>query len=71
MQPSLKELGLSIEDHGWKDNKKKKQNAIQLHLLSKSLICTVKIAEKQCIGYIFLLGERYNDKITTEYTSRR
>ena len=23
MQPSLKELGLSIEDHGWKDNKKK------------------------------------------------
>ena len=64
--PSLKEMGLSLEDHDWKNNMAK-QNTIQLHLLNKSFIYTVKIAEKQCIGCIFLLGEKYDDKITTEY----
>ena len=68
--PLLKGMGLSIEDHDWKDNKIK-QNTIQLHLLNKSFIYTVNINEKQCIGYIFLLGERYNDKITTEYILKR
>ena len=63
--PSLKGMGLSIEDHDWKDNKTK-QNTIQLHLLNKSFIYTVNINEKECIDYIFLLGERYNDKVTTE-----
>ena len=53
MLPSLKGMGLSIEDHDWKDNKTKK-NTIQLHLLNKSFIYTVNINEKQCIGYIFL-----------------
>ena len=64
--PSLKEMGLSLEDHDWKNNMTK-QNTIQLHLLNKSFIYTVKIAEKQCIGCIFLFGEKYDDKITTEY----
>ena len=68
--PSLKLMGLSIEDDDWK-NKKTKQNTIQLHLLNKSFIYTVNIKEKQCIGYIFLLGKRYDDKITTEYISKR
>ena len=68
--PSLKGMGLSIEDHNWKDHKTK-QNTIQLHLLDKSFIYTVNINEKQCIGYIFLLGERYNDKITTEYIVKK
>ena len=68
--PSLKEMGLSLEDHDWKNNMTK-QNTIQLHLLNKSFIYTMKIAEKQCIGYIFLLGEKYDDKITTEYTLKR
>ena len=68
--PSLKEMGLSLEDHDWKNNMTK-QNTIQLHLLNKRFIYTMKIAEKQCIGYIFLLGEKYDDKITTEYTLKR
>ena len=68
--PSLKEMGLSLEDHNWKDNTTKK-NTIQLHLLNKSFIYTVNIAEKQCIGYIFLLGERFDDKITTEYIVKK
>ena len=68
--PSLKLMGLSIEDDDWKNNKTK-QNTIQLHLLNKSFIYTVNIKEKQCIGYIFLLGKRYDDKITTEYISKR
>ena len=63
-------MGLSIEDHDWKDNKTK-QNTIQLHLLNKSFIYTVNINEKQCIGYIFLLVERYNNKITTEYIVKK
>ena len=63
-------MGLSIEDHDWKDNKTK-QNTIQLHLLNKSFIYTVNINEKQCIDYIFLLGERYNNKITTEYIVKK
>ena len=68
--PSLKEMGLSLEDHDWKNNMTK-QNTIQLHLLNKSFIYTMKIAEKQCIGYIFLLGEKYHYKITTEYILKR
>ena len=63
-------MGLSIEDHDWKDNKTK-QNTIQLHLLNKSFIYTVNFSEKQCIGFTFLLGERYNNKITTEYILKR
>ena len=51
--PLLRELGLNIEDHNWKDNKTK-QNTIQLHLLNKSLIYTVSIAEKQCIGFYWV-----------------
>ena len=68
--PSLKKTGLSIEDHDWKNNKTK-QNTIQLHLLNKSFIYTVNIVKNQCNGYIFLLGERYDDKITTEYILKR
>ena len=68
--PSLKGMGLSIEDHDWKDIKTK-QNTIQLHLLKKSFIYTANINEKQCISYIFLLGERYNNKITTEYIVKK
>ena len=63
--PSLKEMRPGIEDHDWKDNKTKK-NTIQ-HLSNKSFIYTIKFKENQCIGYIFLLGERYEDKVTTEY----
>ena len=50
--PSLKELGLSIEDHDWKDNKRK-QNTIQLHLLNKSFIYTVKLQENNVLVIFF------------------
>ena len=63
--PSLKEIGMHIENDDWIENKTK-DNTIQLHII----ICfqyTASVKKKQCIGYIFLLGERVDDKITTKY----
>ena len=54
--PSLKGLGLSIEDDNWVKNKTK-DNTIELHILNKSFSRTIDIKKEQCIGFIILLGE--------------
>ena len=64
--PSLKGLGLSIENDDWAENKTK-DDTIQLHILNKSFTHTIDIKKKQCIGFIFLLGDQYTDKISTNY----
>ena len=64
--PSLKRLGLSIENDDWAENKTK-GNTIQLHILKKGFTHTIDIEKIQCIGFIVLLGERYADTITTKY----
>ena len=64
--PSLKSLGLHIENEDWVTNKTK-DNTIQLHILNRSFNYTARIKKKQCIGFIFLLGERSTDPIYTKY----
>ena len=36
------------------------------HILNRSFQYTVSVKKKQCIGYIFLLGERVDDKLITK-----
>ena len=64
---SLKELGLKLENKDWVSNKTK-DNTIQLHILNRSFVHTVRIKKQQCIDFIFLLGERVSDVITTKNT---
>ena len=64
--PWLKTMRLCIENDNWKNNFTK-DNTIQLHLLNTSFTYTINIKKKQCIGFIFLLGKRYTDIITTKY----
>ena len=63
--PSLKGLGLHIENDDWAENKTK-DNTIQLHILNGSFSHTIDIKKEQCIGLIFSLGERITDSITTK-----
>ena len=64
--PSLKSLGLHIENEDWASNKTK-DNTIQLHILNRSFNYTASIKKNQCIGFIFLLGEQATDTINTKY----
>ena len=64
--PSLKGFGLAIENEDWENNLTK-DNTIQLHLFKRSFNYTLDIYKKQCIGFIFLLGEFNTDIITTKY----
>ena len=64
--PSLKGIGLKLENQDWVLNKTK-ENPIQLHILNRSFTYTAIIKKYQCIGFIFLLGEKLNDVITTKY----
>ena len=64
--PSLKSLELHIENEDWTSNKTK-DNTIQLHILNRSFNYTASIKKNQCIGFIFLLGERATDTIHTKY----
>ena len=50
--PSLKSMGLCIENDDWKNNLTK-DNTIQLHLLNTSFTYTINIKKNQCIGFIF------------------
>ena len=59
-------MRLHIEDNDWTDNKTK-DNTIQLHIPSRSFAYTATLKKGQCIGFIFLLGERVNDSIVTKY----
>ena len=64
--PSLKEMGLHIENNDWASNITK-DNTIELHILNRSFNYTICVKKNQCIGFIFLLGEKYNDIIDTKY----
>ena len=64
--PSLKTLGSHIENEDWVTNKTK-DNIIQLHILNRSFNYTASIKKNECIGFIFLLGERSTDRIYTKY----
>ena len=66
--PSLKVLGLKLENEDWVSNKTR-DNTIQLHIHNRSFVHTISINEKQCIDFIFLLGERLNDVITNKYAT--
>ena len=64
--PSIKGLGLNIENEDWPNNLTK-DNTIQLHLLNKSFTYSINMSKNQCIAFIFLLGEFSTDLITTKY----
>ena len=64
--PSLKSLGLHIENEDLASNKTK-DNTIQLHILNRSFNCTASKKKNQCTGFIFLLGEQATDTINTKY----
>ena len=55
-----------MENDNWAENKTK-DSTIQLHILNRSFSHTIDIKKEQCIGFIFLLGERTTDSITTKY----
>ena len=57
---------MHIENHDWIENETK-DNTIQVHIINRSFQYTASVMTKQCIGYIFLLGERVDDKIITKY----
>ena len=59
-------MGLHIENDDWASNITK-DNTIELHILSRSFNYTICVKKNQCIGFIFLLGEKYNDIIDTKY----
>ena len=64
--PSLKGLGLKIENEDLASNKTK-DGTIQLHILNKSFTRTFKIRKKQVIAFLFLLGQKSTDVINTKY----
>ena len=64
--PSLKEMGIHIENDDWASNITK-DNTIELHILNRSFNYTICVKKNQCIGFIFLLGEKYSDVIDTKY----
>ena len=53
--PSLKTMGMHLENDDWSQNKTK-DNKIKLHILNRSFTYTINIKEGQCIGFTFLLG---------------
>ena len=65
---SLKGIGLKIENNDWKNNLIK-DNTIQWHILNTSFVYAIDIKKNQCIGFIFLLGERCNNIISIKYKS--
>ena len=66
--PTLKELRLAIEDHNWAANKLK-EKTIQLNILNKHFYNTITIKKNQELQYMFLLGQKFNYKIVTKYTT--
>ena len=66
--PSLKGLGLKIENEDWASNKTK-DGTIQLHILNRSFTRTFKIRKKQLIAFLFLLGQKSTDVINTKYNT--
>ena len=63
----LKQFNLRIENQDWCSNKLKDET-IQLHTLNRHFTRTVRIKKNPIIAYIFLLGEKINDKVYTKHT---
>ena len=59
---------MKIEGHNWRANKLK-DNTIQLDILNKNFYKTTTIKKDQEIAYMFFLGQKFNEKIITEYTT--
>ena len=57
-----------IEDHNWAA-KKLKDETIQLNFLNKHFYNTIIILKNQKLAYMFLLGQKFNHKIVTKYTT--
>ena len=66
--PSLKGIGLKLENQDWGSNKTK-DNTFQLHIRNRSFTYTARMKKNQCIGFIFSLGEKLNEVITTKYST--
>ena len=64
--PCLKEAGFAVEDHNWSTNKLKNET-IQLNISKKNVYNTYTLKKDQELGYMFLLGQRFNEKINTKY----
>ena len=55
-----------IEDHNWTANKLKDET-IQLNILNKNFYNMITIKQNQEIGYMFLLGQKFNEKVITKH----
>ena len=64
--PSLQERRFKTEEHNYITNTLKDIN-IQVHILNRHFTKPTHIKKDQIIAYLFLLGEKANDKIITEY----
>ena len=64
--PSLKGMGLHIENEVWISNKTK-ENTFQLHILNRSFSYKTNIKKIHCPGFIFLLGDKDTDSTNTKY----
>ena len=65
--PSLKEGEFKTEEDNWCANKLK-DNSIKLHILNRQFPKITRVKKDQIIAYMFLLGEKANDTIITEYS---
>ena len=66
--PSFVSRKLSIENSNWISNKRKEE-AIQLHILNKHFYDTIKIKKNQEIAYISLINQKSHDKLGTVYNN--
>ena len=55
--PSLKGIGLHIENDDWINNKTK-GSTIQMHLQNKNFTRTIYIKKDKCIGFIFFIRQK-------------
>ena len=60
--PSLKGLGLKIEDNDWVSNKTK-NDTIQLHILNKSFTRTIEIKKIKLLRFYFYQDKRVQTKL--------
>ena len=65
--PSFKKRGFKIEKYNWSANKLK-DDIVQLHILNRRFTYTTHIKKNGIIAYMFSLGEKATDEITTKYS---
>ena len=62
----FKRTRIKKEEYNYSTNTLK-DDSIQIHILNRHFTLTIHIKKDQIIAYLFLLGEKTNDKIITEY----